>query len=105
MSPAQSFRLVTTRSQPRRPARASGPHHISHMRIGLVTQHAAETNLGLAAAAPPGIRSFLFDPGRRVRELDAGRRSARPPRRARHVDGIEPGLAQLELLERAASRS
>jgi [lysine-biosynthesis-protein LysW]--L-2-aminoadipate ligase len=68
------------------------------MRIGIVTHHATQTNLGLAAAAPRGIRSFVIPPEKSVQlepcDAALGRLDVRPT-----LDGIEPGLARLSLLE------
>ena len=69
------------------------------MRLAIVSPHATETNLRLADAAPRGIRSFVIAPEDAQRELDAadaalGRLDVGPT-----LDGIEDGLAQLELLE------
>jgi hypothetical protein len=86
------------RSQARRPSTGVGAAHLAHE--NRVSQHrATQTNLGLAAAAPHGIRSFLsapeeamqFEPG----DAALGRLDVRPT-----VDGIEPGLAHLDMLER-----
>jgi [lysine-biosynthesis-protein LysW]--L-2-aminoadipate ligase len=84
---------------------ASTPHRgrrgrsIHCMRIGIVTCHPTETNLRLAVAAPQGARGFVVAPEEAVRELqlhDAalGRLDVLPT-----LDGIEPGLSELERLE------
>jgi [lysine-biosynthesis-protein LysW]--L-2-aminoadipate ligase len=68
------------------------------MRIGIVTHRATATNLGLAAAAPRGIRSFVIPPEESIRleltDAALGRLDVRPT-----LDGIEPGLAFLDSLE------
>jgi [lysine-biosynthesis-protein LysW]--L-2-aminoadipate ligase len=69
------------------------------MRIAIVTHRATQTNLGLAAAAPQGVRSFLSAPEETMQlepgDAALGRLDVRPT-----VDGIEPGLAHLDLVER-----
>jgi RimK family alpha-L-glutamate ligase len=68
------------------------------MRIGIVTHHATQTNLGLATAAPQGIRAFLSPPEDSIHlepgDAALGRLDVQPT-----LDGIEPGLALLDLLE------
>jgi ribosomal protein S6--L-glutamate ligase len=68
------------------------------VRIALLTHRASPTNLGLAAAAPPGVSCFLLAPvdADAVDHTDAvlGRLDVRDT-----LDGIEPGCSQLEDLE------
>jgi [lysine-biosynthesis-protein LysW]--L-2-aminoadipate ligase len=69
------------------------------VRIAIVTQHATETNLRLAAAAPRGTRSFVLAPDDALRELRSsdvalGRVDVRPT-----LDGIDRGIWHLNQLE------
>jgi [lysine-biosynthesis-protein LysW]--L-2-aminoadipate ligase len=68
------------------------------MRFGIVAHRASETNLGLAASAPPGCRAFVLDPNSAFRELEPGEAALGRLDVLDTVDGIEPGLALLELL-------
>jgi [lysine-biosynthesis-protein LysW]--L-2-aminoadipate ligase len=69
------------------------------VRIAIVSQHATDTNLRLAAAAPRGTRSFVIAPDDALRELEStdvalGRIDVRPT-----LDGIDRGVWHLNQLE------
>ena len=72
--------------------------HDSSVRFGIVAHRASETNLGLAASAPPGCRAFVLDPNSAFRELEPGEAALGRLDVLDTVDGIESGLALLELL-------
>ncbi len=69
------------------------------MRIGIVTYHATQTNLGLAAAAPRGIRSFVVTPANATRQLRPQDAALGRLDVLATLDGIEPGLEHLDLVE------
>jgi [lysine-biosynthesis-protein LysW]--L-2-aminoadipate ligase len=68
------------------------------MRIGIVAHRSSETNLGLAGAAPPQFRAFVLDPHTALRQLAAGTAALGRLDVLDTVDGVEPGLWQLERL-------
>jgi [lysine-biosynthesis-protein LysW]--L-2-aminoadipate ligase len=68
------------------------------MRIGIVAHRASETNLGLASAAPPGMRATVMSPDEALCELRPGAAALGRLDVRDTVDGIEPGLWQLERL-------
>ena len=69
------------------------------MRIGIVSQHASRTNVGLGASTPEGVHTYVLSPHDALRELRhgdvaLGRLDVLPS-----LDGVEEGLSCLERLE------
>jgi RimK family alpha-L-glutamate ligase len=69
------------------------------VRIAIIAHTASRTNLGLASAAPPGLHAVVVDPDGAVKELRRGSAALGRLDVLHTVDGIEPGLGALELLE------
>src|SRR6266567_2371676 len=68
------------------------------MRLGIVAHRASETNLALAAAAPPGFHASVMDPNTALEQLEPVAAALGRLDVLGTVDGIEPGLAHLEWL-------
>lgn len=69
------------------------------MQLGIVAHTASPTNIGLALASPPGLHAILHEPDGALHELGRGAAALGRLDVLRSVEGIEPGLGALELLE------
>jgi RimK family alpha-L-glutamate ligase len=68
------------------------------VQFGIVAHTASHTNLGLAAAAPLGVKAAVLDPDGALQKLGRGDAALGRLDVLQTVDGIEPGLGALELL-------
>ena len=69
------------------------------MRIALVAHKESETNLGLVAAAPPGVEIAIVRPTMAIGRLGPGDAALARLDVLPGVDGIEPGIGELGRLE------
>jgi RimK family alpha-L-glutamate ligase len=73
-------------------AAAAGGWHHTVMQLALVTQRATETSLGIAAAAPRGIRMRLLAPEQAVTQLRQGDAALGRLDVLETLDGVDDGL-------------